>query len=212
MTMFLPFPRRIPPTLRRAIALRRGPRDRDQERGASAVEFALVSPLLFTLLFGAIDYGLYFSDALTVQQSVSDAARDATLSVGSLAANWSGSGTCPLAPTPALVAGATNDLAKVACNLSEWTQPIGGGVVAVKVEVVKPDGTPTAVWAQPNRLRVCALTRHSAVLPFVPMPDGGTIASKTEMPIQPRNPTDLVLLFNAVAQDAGIVGGDWTWC
>jgi hypothetical protein len=208
MTRLLPFPLRILSTVRRALGVPR----RRADRGASAVEFALVSPLLFTLLFGAIDYGLYFSDALTVQQSVADAARDATLSIGSLAANWSGSGSCPLLPTAVLAGSATNDLAKVACNLSDSTAPIGGGVVVVKVELVKPDGTPTPVWAQPNRLRVCALTRHSAVLPFVPMPDGGTIASKTEMPIQPRNPTDPILLFNAVAQDAGIVGGDWKWC
>jgi Flp pilus assembly protein TadG len=204
MTMFSPFPRPILPTVRRAIGVRR----RRRERGASAVEFALVSPLLFTLLFGAIDYGLYFADVLTVQQSVTDAARDATLSVGNLTANWSGSGSCPVIVS-VLGSSATNDLAKIACKLSDSIQPIGGGVVVVKAEVVTPDGTPTAVWQQGNRLRVCALTRHSAVLPFVPMPDGGTIASRVEMPIQPGN---AALLLNAVAQDAALVGGDWTWC
>jgi Flp pilus assembly protein TadG len=211
MTMSLQSPRRILPTVRRAIGLRRWLRDRDGDRGASAVEFALVSPLLFTLLFGAIDYGLYFSDALTLQQSVADAAREATLSVGSVSANWPGSGSCPIV-TSALNVSATNDLAKVICSLSASTQPIGGGVVAVKAEIVDAGGQPTAEWKPKNRLRVCALTRHSAVLPFVPMPDGGLIASKTEMPIQPGSPTNPILLFNAVAQDAGIVGGDWKWC
>src|SRR3954452_5816017 len=206
MTMSLPFPRRILPTARRAIGARGGGRD----RGASAVEFALVSPLLFTLLFGAIDYGLYFADALTVEQSVADAARDATLSVGQTAANWQGTGSCPVLSLPGLNLGGTNDLAKVVCQLSDTVQPIGGGVVGVKAEVLKPDGTPTATWPPPNRLRVCALTQHSAVLPFVPMPDGGTIGSRTEMPIQPG--TTVTLLLNPVAQDAGLVGGDWTWC
>src|SRR3954471_21337770 len=93
MTMSLPFPRRILPTARRAIGAGR----RGRGRGASAVEVALVSPLLFPLLFGAIAYGLYFSDALSIQQGVADTARDATLSVGSLAANWPGSGSCPVA-------------------------------------------------------------------------------------------------------------------
>jgi Flp pilus assembly protein TadG len=205
MTMSFPLRRPLRSTGGRAI----GGRRRRGDRGASAVEFALVSPLLFTLLFGAIDYGLYFADALTVQQNVADAARDATLSVGSVSANWPGSGSCPVL-TSALASSATNDLAKIACSLSGSTQPIGGGVVAVKVEVVTPAGTPTAVWAQPNRLRVCAQTRHSAVLPLVPMPDGGAVRSKTEMPIQPG--TTAILLFNPVAQDAAIVGGDWTWC
>src|SRR3954471_3880208 len=114
MTMSLPFPRRILPTARRADGVRR----RSGDRGASAVEFALVSPLLFTLLFGAIDYGLYFADALPLQHRLTDAARDATLSVGNLAANWSGSGSCP-AGVSVLGSSATNDLAKVACNLSD---------------------------------------------------------------------------------------------
>jgi hypothetical protein len=210
MTMSLPFPRRARPTIRPTAQRAIGGRRRRGERGASAVEFALVSPLLFTLLFGAIDYGLYFADALTVQQGVADAARNATLSVGSVAANWPGSASCPLVPMPPLSSGATNDLAKIACSLSESTEPIGGGVVVVKAEVVTSDGTPTADWKPGNRLRVCALTRHSAVLPLVPMPDGGTIASKAEMPIQPG--TTATLLFNAVAQDATAVGGDWAWC
>src|SRR3954447_24530492 len=98
MTMSLRFPRRARPVERRTIS----GRPRRGDRGASAVEFALVSPLLFTLLFGAIDYGLYFADALSVQQRVADAARDATLSVGSVAANWPGSGSCPLPALPAL--------------------------------------------------------------------------------------------------------------
>ena len=204
MTTFLRCPRRARPLDRRAIGGRRSGRD----QGASAVEFALISPLLFTLLFGAIDYGLYFADALTVQQSVADAARDATLSVGSVSASWPGSGSCPVVPS-VLGLSATNDLAKVACSLSDSTQPVGGGVVAVKAEVVKADGTPTAEWKQGNRLRVCAVTRHNAVLPLVPMPDGGTIRTKSEMPIQPGNAP---LLLNAVAQDAGLAGGDWTWC
>ncbi len=122
-------------------------RTRRKDRGASAVEFALVSPLVFTLLFGAIDYGLYFADAMTVQQGAADAARNATLSVGGTAANWPGDASC----LPGLaMSGAGNDLAKVACSLSTSVQPIGGGMLVVKAEVVTPDGTPTTSWAQPQ--------------------------------------------------------------
>jgi hypothetical protein len=206
MTMFLPFPRGILPMVRRAVGVRR----RRADRGASAVEFALVSPLLFTLLFGAIDYGLYFSDALTVQQSVADAARDATLSVGPAAANWQGSGSCPVLTLPPLSAGGTNDLAKVVCQLSDTVQPIGGGVLAVKAEVVDSDGAPTPTWKSGNRLRVCAVTRHTAVMPFVPMPGGGILTTKVEMPIQPGGPPTLAL--NPIAQDPSPNGADWSWC
>jgi Flp pilus assembly protein TadG len=45
--------------------------------GASAVEFALISPLLLLMLAGIVDYGSYFSTAHGVQQMVNDAARTA---------------------------------------------------------------------------------------------------------------------------------------
>src|SRR6478736_4341459 len=55
---------------------------RDQ-RGASAVEFALIAPLLFTLLLGTIQYGSLF----LVQNRMVDTARDTArrLAVGYLA-------------------------------------------------------------------------------------------------------------------------------
>jgi Flp pilus assembly protein TadG len=54
---------------------------RDQH-GASAVEFALVAPLLFTLLLGTIQYGSLF----LVQNRMTEAARDTArrLAVGNL--------------------------------------------------------------------------------------------------------------------------------
>jgi Flp pilus assembly protein TadG len=55
---------------------------RDQQ-GASAVEFALIAPLLFTLLLGIIQYGSLF----LVQGRMTDTARDTArrLAVGDLA-------------------------------------------------------------------------------------------------------------------------------
>jgi hypothetical protein len=202
-------PRSVPSPSRRRARQATRRRSRRGDRGASAVEFALLSPLLFALLFGAIDYGLYFADVMTVQQGVSDAARDATLSVGSVSANWAGTGSCPLQRLTVLSTSASGDLAKVVCRLSDSVQPIGGGVLVVKAQVVNPDGTPTEVWAQPNRLRICAATRHSAVLPFVPMPGGGALTTRVDMPIQPGN---AALLLNPVAQDPSGNGTDWSWC
>jgi Flp pilus assembly protein TadG len=45
--------------------------------GASAVEFAMIAPLLLLMLAGIVDYGSYFSTAHGVQQMVNDAARAA---------------------------------------------------------------------------------------------------------------------------------------
>lgn len=44
-------------------------------RGAAALEFALVMPPLALLVFGAIQYGLYFGTAHSLQQLTNDAAR-----------------------------------------------------------------------------------------------------------------------------------------
>ena len=43
--------------------------------GTSAVEFALLSPVYFLLLFGMAAYGIYFGAAHSVQQLAADAAR-----------------------------------------------------------------------------------------------------------------------------------------
>jgi Flp pilus assembly protein TadG len=49
-------------------------RQRD-ERGASAVEFALVTPLLFMLLFGLISTGMTFSDHLAATNATREGSR-----------------------------------------------------------------------------------------------------------------------------------------
>lgn len=45
------------------------------EKGASAVEFALVMPVFLLLVLGALAYGIYFGAAHSVQQLAADAAR-----------------------------------------------------------------------------------------------------------------------------------------
>ena len=50
------------------------------------MEFALVVPILIFLLFGIIDYGLYFTNSLSVRAGVSDAARQ--ISVGNFSTYW----------------------------------------------------------------------------------------------------------------------------
>ncbi len=45
--------------------------------GASAVEFALLTPVFLLLVFGSLAYGIYFGAAHSVQQLAADAARAA---------------------------------------------------------------------------------------------------------------------------------------
>jgi Flp pilus assembly protein TadG len=45
--------------------------------GTSAIEFAIVSPLLILLLFGMVAYGIYLGASHSIQQIAADAARTA---------------------------------------------------------------------------------------------------------------------------------------
>lgn len=52
------------------------------ERGAAAVEFALVSVVLFPLMFGTIGFGWTFWEINAAQNTARQAAREASLGVG----------------------------------------------------------------------------------------------------------------------------------
>jgi len=54
-------------------------RRRASERGAAAVEFALLVPLLLMMLFGVIDYGWLFGENLNVRSAVRESARMAVV-------------------------------------------------------------------------------------------------------------------------------------
>ncbi|WP_020177547.1 TadE/TadG family type IV pilus assembly protein [Methylopila sp. M107] len=51
------------------------PRFASDARGATAVEFALLAPVLVMVLVGVLTYGLYFGAANSIQQLAADAAR-----------------------------------------------------------------------------------------------------------------------------------------
>lgn len=58
------------------------------DEGASLVEFALIAPILFLLLFGLIDFGFIYNDFLQLRQGVRDGARQGAV------ANFGTNKTC----------------------------------------------------------------------------------------------------------------------
>ena len=177
---------------------------RRSERGASAVEFALVAPMLFGLLFGIVDYGLYFADVVSVQQGLGDAARTATLAPSTASGPLWGSGTCQLQLDSALTGG--DQLKGLACSVLQSVEPLAGQLY-VRAELVDGTGNPTSTWAVGNRLRLCSVTEHPPVLPLVPLPAGGRIETRVDMPVQ-AVPAQVQL---ASAQTP-LPSGDWSWC
>ena len=70
---------------RRRSVLRASSRLRRDEHGATAVEFALVSPMLFMLLVGIIQFGWLLHCAVSVRWSLEASARELLINPGATA-------------------------------------------------------------------------------------------------------------------------------
>lgn len=152
--------------------------------GAAAVEFALVSGVFFLLLFGIIQYGLFFNDSLNTRQGVREAARQGVVR------NFAACGS------------ATNDLDKLRCNTKK---EIGALTGPTYVKVVTPAGG----WAKGKPLTICAMVESDGGLGLLPMPGGGWITSKTQMSIEQATAP---LPTGSASADTLPAGVDWGWC
>lgn len=160
------------------------------DRGAAAVEFALVVPVLLLLLFGMIDYGLYFSNRLAVQQGAHDGAREAAIG------QTSGDSTCDRqwAVEP------NENGKKIACAVVDRTEPVVGEAY-VKIKV------PAGGWAQGEAFTVCEMVKTDGLTGFVPMPGNGLVSAKVVMSIeQDVDPRP------SAGEETPPTGEDWSWC
>lgn len=132
--------------------------DRHSERGAAAVEFALVSSLLFTIMFGVIQYGLFFNDALSTRQGVREGTRQGVVR------NFAPCGT------------ESTDMGRLKCNTRLQIDAVTG---TEYVKVVRP-----LTWAKTQPLIVCAMVKSDGALGLLPMPNGGWIGYRIQMSIE----------------------------
>ncbi|MGH3990758.1 MAG: TadE family protein [Pseudonocardiaceae bacterium] len=161
-----------------------GPRD----GGAAAVEFALVVPVLLLVLFGIIDFGLLFSNQLSVKQGVREGARQG------IVANYGSACSMTWSVPP------SDNLKKLGCTTVDRTSAVGGSSY-VKVKV--PDG-----WVKGKSLVVCQMVQTNGLTGLVPMPDGGVVLSKVEMSIEKAEPGQT----ETGGEQAPPIGHDWSWC
>jgi TadE-like protein len=174
-------------------------------------------PLLLMLLFGIIDYGIYFSDGLAAQGGVQAAARRGVVT------------TCD-----------TSDcLSDIADLVRQDTDTVAGGQVFVSVAVVR--GSPGApslsalatsdegdggvgpgppTWSRANDLLVCSVVEVGGLTgvvealtsptPVELFPNGGTVRSKARMRIEQ---VGIVASPAAYPQEILPSGtGDWSFC
>jgi TadE-like protein len=135
-------------------------RRRGRDQGAAAVEMALIMPILFVLLMGIVNYGLWFNDSLSLRQGVRESARQAAV--------WNLPGCT----------GTT--LAAVACVARAQIGATGRSYVMV----LAPYG-----WVKGQPVVVCGIVKSVNFTGFVPIPNGGLIESKTSMSIESVTPT-----------------------
>jgi Flp pilus assembly protein TadG len=155
------------------------------------VEFALVVPVLLLIVFGIVDYGLYFSNTLASRTGVREAARQATVE------NFSAGDCSPY------TASCDADLRKIACLAIARTGATAGDAYA---KVDAPDG-----WNQGDDVRVCVAVTEQGVTGLTPLPGSGTVRTTLRMRIEQDT------VSPSGAGQAGSTGtttppGGWSWC
>ncbi len=168
--------------------LRRSARER-RDDGATAVEFALVAPVLILLVFGIMTYGLWFSDSLATRQGVREAARQGV--VGTFGSTTS----CGLSGA----SGDANSL-KLMCTAQDR---IGGITGDPAIKVMAPEG-----WLRGKPLVVCSQLQVGVGAGIIPLPSDRIIRSQVEMAIENATPAPP---FTG-GEETAPAGADWSWC
>ena len=152
------------------------------ERGAAAVEFALVGGLLVLIVFGILQYGLFFDDSLNANQGVRETARMSVVGKTS-----PGCGT-------------TTGWPDIACTVEKM---IDRAPADTYVMVSAPDG-----WARGNLLEVCVMVRSRGTFGMLPMPNGGVVRASGRMSIE----DDTTKPSGTGTAEAVPSGQSWAWC
>jgi Flp pilus assembly protein TadG len=161
----------------------------DRARGAALVEFALVMPLLFMLLFGIVDFGMQFANINAMRQGTREAARQAVVATFGTENHCSLTGVTPT----------DSDAAFLICLAKDRI-----GLADTNVRVKLKFTTTNNVG---RTLIVCSMYPMSSISGmFSPLFSGKTIKSKVEMRIEQ---TDSGLLDTA---ETPLAGQNWMWC
>jgi hypothetical protein len=157
-------------------------RGRD-DRGAAAVEFALVVPVLVLMVMGIIDYGLFFSDRLAVKQGIREGARTAVVATNGICGG--------------------GDLDCLAQDIKDTIGAVGGETFVHVDTLETPESGPEDGWAEGNELRVCAVVSEDGLTGFTPMPE--RIVDHLRMRIEHDT-------SRADHGQTGTPPGGWNWC
>jgi Flp pilus assembly protein TadG len=145
-------------------------RQRDGQVGASAVEFALVVPLLLSLVCGIIQFGVFFAQQVALNGAVRSGAR-----FGSVNA-YSGSHTCgavvqEVRDSAGTIAMNGSDVAVQVFRSGQATAICDTAIPSTLTTAPAPCVNPAALVDSPDTLTVTARFNSKYL---VPLPIGGT--------------------------------------
>ena len=177
--------------------LPRGERRLRGDRGASLVEFALVLPVLISLVFGILDFGIVYSNQISFRNGVREGARMGVVDNLNTACQsgdlGSFTGTAPSTRMQNLMCATKNQI-----GLTPKSN--------VKVMLVF-DST----YAQYQGLIVCAMTPVTSKTGlFSTLLNGKYLKSKVEMTIEKTNTTTQTAGAEALPWTGS--EANWTWC
>lgn len=165
-------------------------RGRRTERGAAAVEFGLVSPLVFAIMFGILAYGLWFNDSLNLRQGLREASRQGV--VGNYGSTASCGATYSSPPSA--------NIGRLVCEAKREVASVTGKTY---VKVVLPEG-----WVRGKELVVCGMTHAVNIPGLVPLPSDRMIRFASRMSIEEADPGQV----ETGGAETVPAGADWAWC
>ncbi|MGN6574399.1 MAG: TadE/TadG family type IV pilus assembly protein [Nocardioides sp.] len=140
---------------------------RRSETGSASLEFGLVAPVIFLLIFGIIQYGYLFWALQTSAATAREAAR--SLIVGTQE-------DCTLARAVDMAAGPA----------------VGGGTPSATATYHDPAGAVVAEPVEGGLVEVAvSFDTLDMNLPFLPLPDGGHVTQRAEARVENVPPVPL---------------------
>lgn len=174
--------------MRRSIHRRR----RGGEEGAALVEFALIMPVLFLILFGVIEFAIAFNDYQSIRQGARDGARQAVVKDYGIDDSCGLDGAAAAAPTNAK---------RIICTTKDRTG-LGDDVrVGLRVTENAPSGFKN------DTVKVCTVRLVDPVTGLLdPFLEDRPLRTEVEMRVE----RDLDLIGGDYFETDP--SGDWSWC
>jgi hypothetical protein len=158
------------------------------ETGGSAVEMALVLPVLALVLAGILDFGLVFNDLMALKQGVGAGVRQGIVGqTGSVS-------SCSIAGA----AGATADTKKLMCLTKNH---VGLDDAETRTMVSFPGSK-----LKGGSLIVCAQTPLESASTFFDPILNGALKARVQMRIEQD------LSSFGTSSETALAGSDWSWC